>query len=102
MKQLLKSNLIRSQVEKGIGQFFLSIIHLYPIQGQKHRHGMGTDTLSVFAMDSSFISGFSFGPESDYSRLPSVSNSEYFNYFRRVCSDWLRDGILPRRTITLS
>ena len=44
-KQLLKSNLTRSQAEKGIGQFFLSIIHLYPIQGQKHQHGMGADTL---------------------------------------------------------
>lgn len=38
---------------------------------------------SVFAIDFSFISGFSFGDGSDYSRLPSVTNSEYFNYFRR-------------------
>lgn len=38
---------------------------------------------SVFAIDFSFISGFSFGAGSDYSRLPSVTNSEYFNYFRR-------------------
>lgn len=38
---------------------------------------------SVFAMDFSFIPGINFGQTRDYSRLPSVSNSEYFNYFRR-------------------
>lgn len=38
---------------------------------------------SVFAKDFSFISGFSFGAGSDYSRLPSVTNSEYFNFFTR-------------------
>ena len=38
---------------------------------------------SVFAKDFSFISGFNFGVGSDYSRLPSVTNSEYFNYFKR-------------------
>lgn len=38
---------------------------------------------SVFAMDFSFIPGISFGQVRDYSALPSVTNSEYFNYFRR-------------------
>ena len=51
------------------------------IKGIHSYNGVGDG--SVFAMDFSFISGFSFGPGSDYSRLPSVSNSEYFNYFRR-------------------
>ncbi|MEY8358186.1 ABC transporter permease [Anaerotruncus colihominis] len=51
------------------------------IKGIRSYNGVGDG--SVFAMDFSFISGFSFGPGSDYSRLPSVSNSEYFNYFRR-------------------
>ena len=51
------------------------------IKGISSYNGVGDG--SVFAMDFSFISGFSFGPGSDYSRLPSVSNSEYFNYFRR-------------------
>ena len=51
------------------------------IKGVRSYNGVGDG--SVFAIDFSFISGFSFGPGSDYSRLPSVSNSEYFNYFRR-------------------
>lgn len=51
------------------------------VKGIRSYNGVGDG--SVFAMDFSFISGFSFGPGSDYSRLPSVSNSEYFNYFRR-------------------
>ena len=51
------------------------------VKGIHDYNGVGDG--SVFAMDFSFISGFSFGPGSDYSRLPSVSNSEYFNYFRR-------------------
>jgi len=51
------------------------------VKGIHSYNGVGDG--SVFAMDFSFISGFSFGPGSDYSRLPSVSNSEYFNYFRR-------------------
>lgn len=51
------------------------------IKGIRSYNGVGDG--SVFAVDFSFISGFSFGPGSDYSRLPSVSNSEYFNYFRR-------------------
>jgi len=51
------------------------------IEGVRSYNGVGDG--SVFAIDFSFISGFSFGPGSDYSRLPSVSNSEYFNYFRR-------------------
>lgn len=51
------------------------------IKGIRAYNGVGDG--SVFAMDFSFISGFSFGPGSDYSRLPSVTNSEYFNYFRR-------------------
>lgn len=51
------------------------------VKGVSSYNGVGDG--SVFAMDFSFISGFSFGPGSDYSRLPSVSNSEYFNYFRR-------------------
>ena len=51
------------------------------IKGVNRYNGVGDG--SVFAIEFSFISGFSFGPGSDYSRLPSVSNSEYFNYFRR-------------------
>ena len=51
------------------------------VKGIHDYNGVGDG--SVFAIDFSFISGFSFGPGSDYSRLPSVSNSEYFNYFRR-------------------
>lgn len=51
------------------------------IEGIRSYNGVGDG--SVFAVDFSFISGFSFGPGSDYSRLPSVSDSEYFNYFRR-------------------
>lgn len=38
---------------------------------------------SVFAMDFSFIPGINFGQARDYSALPSVTNSGYFNYFRR-------------------
>ena len=51
------------------------------VDGVHSYNGVGDG--SVFAIDFSFISGFSFGAGSDYSRLPSVSNSEYFNYFRR-------------------
>lgn len=51
------------------------------VKGIRSYNGVGDG--SIFAIDFSFISGFSFGPGSDYSRLPSVSNSEYFNYFRR-------------------
>ena len=51
------------------------------VKGIRNYNGVGDG--SVFAIDFAFISGFSFGPGSDYSRLPSVSNSEYFNYFRR-------------------
>ena len=51
------------------------------IEGIRSYNGVGDG--SVFAVDFSFISGFNFGAGSDYSRLPSVSNSEYFNYFRR-------------------
>ena len=51
------------------------------VKGIRNYNGIGDG--SVFAIDFAFISGFSFGQGSDYSRLPSVSNSEYFNYFRR-------------------
>lgn len=51
------------------------------VKGIRDYNGVGDG--SVFAIDFSFISGFSFGAGSDYSRLPSVTNSEYFNYFRR-------------------
>ncbi|MDE6639408.1 MAG: ABC transporter permease [Acetatifactor sp.] len=51
------------------------------VKGIRDYNGIGDG--SVFAMDFSFISGINFGPGSDYSALPSVSNSEYFNYFRR-------------------
>lgn len=51
------------------------------IDGIKAYNGLGDG--SVFAKDFSFISGFSFGAGSDYSRLPSVTNSEYFNFFTR-------------------
>lgn len=51
------------------------------IDGIKVYNGLGDG--SVFAKDFSFISGFSFGAGSDYSRLPSVTDSEYFNFFTR-------------------
>ena len=51
------------------------------VKGIRDYNGIGDG--SVFAMDFSFIPGISFGQTRDYSRLPSVSNSEYFNYFRR-------------------
>ena len=51
------------------------------IDGIKAYNGLGDG--SVFAKDFSFISGFSFGAGSDYSRLPSVTDSEYFNFFTR-------------------
>lgn len=51
------------------------------IDGIKAYNGLGDG--SVFAKDFSFISGFSFGAGSDYSRLPSVTASEYFNFFTR-------------------
>lgn len=51
------------------------------INGIRAYNGLGDG--SVFAKDFSFISGFSFGAGSDYSRLPSVTDSEYFNFFTR-------------------
>lgn len=51
------------------------------VDGIKSYNGLGDG--SVFAKDFAFISGFSFGEGSDYSRLPSVTNSEYFNFFTR-------------------
>ena len=51
------------------------------VNGIRDYNGVGDG--SVFAMDFSFIPGISFGQVRDDSRLPSVSNSEYFNYFRR-------------------
>ncbi len=51
------------------------------IDGVKAYNGIGDG--SVYAKDFDFISGFSFGAGSDYSRLPSVTNSEYFNFFTR-------------------
>ena len=51
------------------------------VKGIRDYNGIGDG--SVFAMDFSFIPGISFGQTRDYSHLPSVSNSEYFNYFRR-------------------
>ena len=51
------------------------------VKGIRDYNGIGFG--SVFAMDFSFIPGISFGQARDYSALPSVTNSEYFNYFRR-------------------
>ncbi|MBD5486993.1 MAG: ABC transporter permease [Lachnospiraceae bacterium] len=51
------------------------------VKGIRDYNGIGFG--SVFATDFSFIPGISFGQVRDYSALPSVSNSEYFNYFRR-------------------
>ncbi len=51
------------------------------VKGIRDYNGIGFG--SVFAMDFSFIPGISFGQARDYSALPSISNSEYFNYFRR-------------------
>ncbi len=51
------------------------------IKGIKDYNAVGDG--SVFAKDFSFIQGIRFGSGSDYSRLPSVTNSEYFNFFKR-------------------
>ncbi|NBH15398.1 ABC transporter permease [Lachnospiraceae bacterium] len=51
------------------------------VDGVKAYNGIGDG--SVYAKDFDFISGFRFGMGSDYSRLPSVTNSEYFNFFTR-------------------
>ena len=51
------------------------------IKGIRNYNGIGFG--SIFAVDFSFIPGISFGQVRDYSALPSVSNSEYFNYFQR-------------------
>lgn len=59
----------------------IEIEKVMSVGGIRGYNGVGDG--SVFAVDFSFISGFSFGEGSDYSRLPSVTNSEYFNYFRR-------------------
>ena len=57
------------------------IQEILSVDGIKSYNGLGDG--SVFAKDFAFISGFSFGEGSDYSRLPSVTNSEYFNFFTR-------------------
>ena len=57
------------------------IQEIMSIDGVKAYNGIGDG--SVYAKDFDFISGFSFGAGSDYSRLPSVTNSEYFNFFTR-------------------
>ena len=51
------------------------------VDGVKAYNGIGDG--DVYAKDFDFISGFSFGAEFDDSRLPSVTNSEYFNFFTR-------------------
>lgn len=51
------------------------------IDGVKAYNGIGDG--SVYAKDFDFIYGFNFGAEIDDSRLPSVTNSEYFNFFTR-------------------
>lgn len=51
------------------------------IDGVKAYNGIGDG--SVYAKDFDFIYGFSFGAEIDDSRLPAVTNSEYFNFFTR-------------------
>ncbi len=38
---------------------------------------------SIFAIDFNLIEGFTFGEGSNYTRIPSVTNSEKFNYFIR-------------------
>ena len=56
------------------------------IDGVKAYNGIGDG--SVYAKDFDFIVWFSFGDGSDYSRLPSVTNSEYFNFFTRKAFHW--------------
>ncbi len=51
------------------------------VEGINAYNGVGDG--SVFARDFSFISGIQFSERSDYSRLPSVTNSEYYKYFQR-------------------
>ncbi len=89
--ELDKSNSKNWTYQQGVGGMLVGytgtpitdadIEKVMSVKGIRSYNGVGDG--SVFAMDFSFISGFSFGPGSDYSRLPSVSNSEYFNYFRR-------------------
>ena len=89
--ELDKSNSRNWTYQQGVGGMLVGytgtpitdadIEKVMSVKGIRSYNGVGDG--SVFAIDFSFISGFSFGPGSDYSRLPSVSNSEYFNYFRR-------------------
>lgn len=89
--ELDKSNSKNWAYQQGVGGMLVGytgtpitdadIEKVMSVKGIRSYNGVGDG--SVFAIDFSFISGFSFGPGSDYSRLPSVSNSEYFNYFRR-------------------
>ena len=89
--ELDKSNSKNWTYQQGVGGMLVGytgtpitdadIEKVMSVKGIRSYNGVGDG--SVFAIDFSFISGFSFGPGSDYSRLPSVSNSEYFNYFRR-------------------
>ena len=51
------------------------------VDGVKAYNGIGDG--DVYAKDFDFIYGFNFGAEIDDSRLPSVTNSEYFNFFTR-------------------
>lgn len=51
------------------------------IDGIRAYNGLGDG--DVFAKDFDFISGISFGAGRDDSRLPSVTYSEYFNFFTR-------------------
>lgn len=89
--ELDKSNSKNWTYQQGVGGMLVGytgtpitdadIEKVMSVKGIRSYNGVGDG--SVFAIDFSFISGFGFGPGSDYSRLPSVSNSEYFNYFRR-------------------
>lgn len=89
--ELDKDNSRNWTYQQGVGGMLVGYVgtpitdaDIEKVMGVKGIYGYnGVGDGSVFAMDFSFISGFSFGQGSDYSRLPSVSNSEYFNYFRR-------------------
>lgn len=77
--------------QKGIGGVLVDYIgtpitdadigKVMSVKGIRDYNGIGFG--SVFAMDFSFIPGINFGQARDYSALPSVTNSGYFNYFRR-------------------
>ena len=77
--------------QQGVGGFYVSYIgtpitdneinKIMALEGIKSYNGVGDG--AVFAEDFSFIPGISFGAERESSRIPSVTDSELFSYFKR-------------------